>query len=286
MKKYVFVFLTVLFAACIQDDPVLKPPVLTISPDTTAYISVIKPVEFKIEGYANEDLVDFEISTSPFIDEFDTLFPSFTHNLSKEFKFNLTATNMPELGSDSIITVTFRLSDSYNTTIVERYLKVYNGYPEYIVASSSMWYKADSSFFYSFDYFNEFTFTQIQDYSFDLVALYDDDLGFILASPDAFYISQKLNELAYIYSSSNRRRTQLSRITTPYENITSKFLYELSVSEQYIDENGQNGVGVENLQVGDVLVFNHNDGRKGAIHITETDSLARKLSFDFKLQDL
>ncbi|MBN2663954.1 MAG: hypothetical protein JXR68_09925 [Bacteroidales bacterium] len=285
MKKYVFIFLSMIFAACVTTEPTLKPPLMKIFPDTIVGISVISPVSFTINGSANEDIVNFSVTTTPFIDEFDTIFPSFTHSFSKQFVFALTDANMPDLDADSTITVIFEVNDSYNKTVVERYMKVYNGYPLYSVDSTELCYMYDSTFFYSLDYFSDFTFSQIQNFIFDMVVLYDNNLGFVIASPDAFYISQKLNELAYIYNSSNRRHTSFSKISIGFNAVTAKYLYFLSVSEQYINENGGNGVGVDHLEVGDVIAFKHNNGKKGAILITQADPVTKKLAFTFKFQD-
>lgn len=284
MKKYVFIFLSMIFTACVTTEPTLKPPTLKISPDTITGISVISPTTFTINGNANEDIVDFSVTTMPYIDEFDTTFASFTHSFSKQLTFRLTDANMPELDADSIINVVFEISDMFSSTKVERYMKVYNGYPLYDIDSAKLCYMYDSAFFYSFDYFSEFTFSEIQNYIFDLVVLYDDNLGFIIASADAFYISQKLNELAYIYNSSNRRHTSLSKISIGFNDVTAKYLYFLSVSEQYINDNGGNGVGVDHLEVGDVIAFKHLNGKKGAILITEADPINKKLAFTFKFQ--
>ncbi len=283
MKKYVFIFLLIFMISC-DDNVDLIPPRLTISYDTTATLSVISPIIVTVSGYANEDLVSFKFITQPYLFEYDTVFPTYTHNFTKEIEIKITDKYLENLTSDSLMTLKFEIKDGFNTVTDEKHIRITNAYPLYELSFSKLCYKKDSAFFYSFDFKQSLDFQQISNSVFDIVGLYDDSLGFILASADAFYISQKLNELAYIYDSSHRRHTSLQKLNVDFNDVTAKYLYYLTVGEQSIDDNGGNGTGVNDLKVGDVVAFKMNGDVKGVIGITGEDVTNKRMTFTVKIQ--
>lgn len=285
MKKYLFIFLTIILVACENNLPEIDPPELSVSPDTIVNISTLNSAKFQITGFSSEDLITFSVSTTPYFENYDTIFPSFTHNIVKEIKFILSEVNMPVLTEDSLINVSFKLSDNFNTTEIKRTLRVVDDYPKLLVDSSYLVCLKDSSFFYSFQYLRPFNFIEISDFSFDLVALYDDDFGFVLASPDANFISQKLVEFTYFYNTTGKQHTSLSRVSLDFNDITPQFLQNMSPNEQFINDNGSNGVGVTLVHQGDVITYYDDNEKKGAILITEADINTKRLSFTFKYQN-
>ncbi len=282
MKKLVFIiFISLLYSCIDRQSP--EPPELTVLPDSMINISSINSVSYKVEAFANEDLVDFSVESDPNFLIFDSTFNAFTHYFDYNINVNIND-NLQGLSEDSIITLTFQIRDSYNTSTETRQLKVVNDYPEIKIDSGQMCYNKDSAFFYNFEYKTGYTFAEIEDYKFDLVLLYDDDLGYIFASPSAFYISQKLDEFNYQYNSSNRRNTKLAQINTIFDEITAKNLYNLNVSEEYINDNQGNGVGVNDLLTGSMLSFELDNGLKGILIITFINESAKKVYFKYKIQ--
>ena len=118
----------------------------------------------------------------------------------------------------------------------------------------------------------------------DLVVVYDNELGFILASPNAFFISQAMVDLNYNYSNSGKNHTSLTKFSTSMEQITPKFLYYMEVFDSYIDDNVGYGVGVANLLIGDMLAFETQDNRKGVLIITDLNYSTKSLTFFMKIQ--
>lgn len=282
MKKIYLFLITMLFFSCFEKQTILK-PTLVILPDTTVNISLISPVAFSLNGFSNEDLKNFKVETHPFIYKFDSIFPEYTHKLEYQLILTLpeVMNNLPE---DSIINVTFTLTDYFNITEINQQLKVIYGFPSFISDSVTLVFDNDTTMFFSFETGNVLSFNEIEDLNFDIVLVYDDDLGFILASPDAFYVSPKMVEILYYYTTTGKKHTALSSFLTSMDLIDAKFLYYMSVGDAYIDNNRANGVGVENLQVGDMLAIECSNGKKGVLEVYNINTETKSLSFFVKIQ--
>ncbi len=274
------------FASCLQrEEP--EAPILTITPDSTVEISSVTPVTYILDGFSNEDITELKIESTPYFFEYDTLFGIFNHTVSKKIKIQI-SDNIAGLGTDSIITITFYLSNNYKTTEEVRLLKVVDGYPDITTGTATLYFAFDSTMFYNFDYYTEVSFFQIDDVSPDIAMLYDYKYSgaweFIIASPDASVVEDEMYTLLYSYSAIGKRRTSISRLNTDYESIDPRALYFLSVSEEYINDNVGNGVSIAKVNVGDVFAFKLKNELKGVFRITEIDETTKKLSFEYKIQ--
>ncbi len=287
MKNFIknilnLLLITILFANC-EPEPKMEPPTLNITPQDTQEISSIFPVTFHINGFANEDLKSFNISTAPYFFEFDSIFGTFKHTLEMDITIELPEL-LPDLTSDSLISVTFELSDNYDKTTIIRILKVVDGFPPIITNSATLTYKHDSALFYSFDTETALTFEQITDRNFDLILLKDDTYGFVLASPSAALPANTLTDIGYTYSASNKNKTSMMNFNTNFDDVDNRFIYYLDVSNSYIDDNVGYGVGITNLEENDIIAFKTFSGKKGVMMITHIDSLTNSLSFSYKYQ--
>jgi len=282
MKKIYFILIITLFFSCFEKQTMYS-PTLTIEPDSIENISPINPVEYILDGYASEDLTYFKVETYPFIYKFDTVFPPYTHKLEYELVLSLPEflNNLPE---DSIINVTFTLADAFNKTEIQRQLRVIYGFPAFITDSVTLVYEKDSTMFFSFETGNVLNFDEIEDTNFDIVLVYDNVLGFILCSPDAFYVSPKMVELQHYYTITGKKHTAITLFSTSMNLVDAKFLYYMSVGDAYIDNNLANGVGVESLQVGDMLAIKCDNGKKGVLEIYEINTVTKSLSYFVKVQ--
>ncbi len=282
MKKLIFLIPILFIYSCIVKVPP-DPPTLTVRPDTNITISPISPVLFTVTGSGNEDLTGFSIETDPFFYESDTTFTTFIH----EFDYKITIRIpeiLPNLEDDSIVKITFKLKDYYNATKEDVYVKVLSGYPQYRADTAVLTFAEDTTMFYSTEYAMPMYFESYENLNIDLILLYDTDLGFVLASPDAFYASQKFASLGYSYNVASKNHTKIARFNTNMSLITPKFLYYMEIVEAYINDNSGSGVGEENLQIEDMLAFECDDGRKGVLQVTQINEATHSLTFFIKVQ--
>ncbi|MBN2893750.1 MAG: hypothetical protein JXL97_17910 [Bacteroidales bacterium] len=283
MKKIIFIIIVGLFVSCIQKIPP-DPPILTVKPDTNVIISPIDPVTFVINGYSAEDLTRFEIETTPFFYATDSVFKSFTHEYNFEATLNFPEI-LPGLTEDSIVTVTFHLFDGFNSTLKTVKMRVVSGYPIIRQDTATLVFGHDTTMFYASKYGEELYYISNEDLSIDFVLVYDNTLGFVIASPDAFYVSQKMVDLSYIYTTIGKNHTKITKFSTTIGSVTPKFLYYMTVSDAYINDNAGNGVGEEDLKIGDMLAFKCGDGRKGVLQVTDVNHATKSLTFFVKVQN-
>lgn len=282
MKNVMFILGLLLIFSCFPNQDII-PPDLTVSPSDTTEISSISPVTFNILGFGNEELSRFKISTVPFVYSEDTSFVALTNSIVLKSKISI-IDNIPELGEDSIITVTFKLIDKYNTTEIVRYLKVISGYGYVDEDSAKLLYGTDTNFFYSCSTKSSFSFSEITKTNIDLVFIYDATDGFVLASPNAFYISDKLNFIGLFYDATGRNQTKMNKFSTDFSQVDAKFLYYLTVSGSFINDNGGNGYGSSNLKANDVIAFETENLKKGMIKIISTSIPEKSITFKIKIQ--
>lgn len=282
MKNIFFLVLVSLFASCIVKVPP-DPPTLTVKPDTNVEISPISPVTFTIKGFGAEDLTKFEIETTPFFYKTDTVFQTFVHSYDFEPTLHIPEL-LPGLGEDSIVKVVFTLYDGFNAAQKTVNMKVVSGYPVISQDTAKLTYSKDTMYFYSTRYKEEMYYESQEDRELDFVLIYDETLGFVLASPSAFFVSTSLLDFGLTYNTSGKNHTRITRFTTPMGAVTPKFLYYMEVTDSFIDNNTGNGVGEENLEVGDMLAFETNDGRKGVLQVTSVNHNTKSLSFYMKIQ--
>ena len=285
MKKILFIIaLFFVFSCDIQTG--IIPPELSVSPnDDTLEISSISDVTFYVSGTADEDLTRFKIVTDPYVYGLDTLYPTFTHSMGVNAKISIPDV-LPELTDDSLITVTFNLSDAFNSIEIIKYLRVVSGYGFISQDSTKLTYGGrDSLMFYSQNNKTALKYDQITLTNFDMVFIYDDSYGFVLASPDAFFVANNLISLAISgYAASGRNKTKMNKFSTDYNLVDARFLYNLTVSQTFINDDGGNGDGISDVQKDDVIAFENESGLKGIIHITDTDIAKKSLSFEMKIQ--
>jgi hypothetical protein len=287
MKKLAITASILMFFLFSCKKPPMLPPSITVFPeDSIIQISPVKPDTFRIKAFSNEDLYKLEIYTNPNIYSLDSVFPTFTHSLDFSIIISV-GDQIQSLPEDSIIKLKFTLRDHYMFDTVVKYLKLVSGYGKISEDSAELSYGHDSAFFYSFESKVALTFNNIQKKKFDLIFIDDTSgsNGFILCSPDAFYPSNKLSEIAYNYNATDQNHTKINGFATDYSDIDAKFLYNLDISDGYINDNEGDGGGHAHLKKGDILAFQLASGRKGVLKVTKLDSAKLKIGFVYKIQD-
>ncbi len=285
MKKILFIASLFLLFSCLPKQQII-PPTISVSPaDSVLCISAITKVTYHIKGRGDEDLTAFKITTKPYIFYKDTTYGVFTHSMEYVATISI-PDNLPELGADSLIAVTFTLSDAFNDAKAVRYLRVVPGYGSVLTDSTTMCYNSDSAFFFSFENNRLYKYSEISatDTNFDLVMMYNSSDGFVFASPDAYYVSQKISDIGLSYSGSGRIKTIMNKSTIDFSDVDARFLYNLTVSGSYINDDGNLGNGVAGLKAGNVVAFETHAKKKGIIKITNIDANLKTLSFKYAIQ--
>ena len=281
MKKVLYSFTMLIFIfSCKTKEP--QPPVLEIQPiDSIVECSNVKPAFFKVSAFANEDLLSFSIETEPIIYRFDTSFRSFTHNYVDSF--SLAIPENVELDEDSIIIASFSISDHYNTITIVKYLKVVDAYPDLIQDTLTFYTpKVGKGFFDLVTH--SFLDTTADPGSFDLAYALNTDGSNILCSPNAPLLAEILTNRGISYSIENQRNTKINRSLVDYGAMDDRYIYYMTVTERYLYNTPSDGIGVEALTIGNTLIFEAQDGRKGAIKILNIHPADSAITIAIKYQ--
>lgn len=277
----ILVFCFFVLTSCIERIPP-APPTMTISPDTMVEISVLNYIKYNISVHSNEELVGFKLTSSPGIFHKDTSFAKFSHDLNFSFMLELPymTAGLPD---DSIVTLTMEVSDKYNKTSVTRQMRIIQGYPSYITRNiklemppNKLFYSfTEDSLFYINDDSNDFT---------EIAFYWDETFNHVLCSPDAKWLDDKLSS-SYPYDNTIMKHTKMQKLFSDWDDIDAKYLYELIVTDNFINGSPSLGVGVNNLQYHDVVGFELEDGRKGVIQIYQILKASNSISFNIKIQE-
>ncbi len=264
MKKLAYIFLAIIFlAGCKPKD--LVPPQLQITPeDSIIKCSNVKPAVMLITVNSDEDLISFHIETNPIIYRFDTTFPAFTHRYVDSF-----AIKIPEgieLPSDSIITASITASDPYNSTTVVKYLRVEDAYPDLVQDTITLYTPLEGQCFFDLAT-HQFLDTTAEAGTFDIAFVVGNDGAYTLASPDAPWLASTLDDQGITYSVDGQRITKLNRSLVDYDAMDDRYMYYMTVTERYLYNTPSYGIGVEALSMGNTIIFQAQDGRKGAIKV-------------------
>lgn len=282
--KYIFYFGigVFFFTSCIKDEPTI-PPTLVVTPDTIKYISALKTAEYYVVSESNDILDKFSVETVPDIFLIDSILPALSHNFNKKVRIRLTGAQQDSLVGQEI-TVIFKIKSHYSDNKVVKTLKVLDQYPKLIVDSGELYFSKDSSFFYSLENQTKLNYIQITDNNFDLVYTYQTNFTFSLCSPDASYVTQALFDFSLSYYNSSKKHTDIARTMVTENQISPSFVYNYSISPEYIGNQENLGVGATNLSAGTVLAFMTSNYKKGFIIIKSIDPSSKKLTFKYYIQ--
>ncbi len=278
-------FFILLIYSCI-DRIAPDPPVVEITPDSILEISPTNSAVFRIKVTSEEDLKSFVLDSRPNIFVIDSTFYGFVHETNIYLKLE-----MPEvvygLDADSLVTLFFSISDSQTKVKTEQYVKIVRGYTDILLDTIVMTSQTDGYLFYSATNSAIYTYVEGMDMSdIDFVFLYDEDRHFILCSPDAPIITDKLAEAEIEYVTENQNHTTMtSFLNTYWVNIDYKVIYNLIPVDEYIDGIPTLGVGIANLTNPNIIAFETHNNRKGVIQIMQTYKNDKQIKFVIKIQN-
>jgi len=90
-----------------------------------------------------------------------------------------------------------------------------------------------------------------------------------IASPDAYGLVFTYDLGGITYSIDDKNTTHICKVTSiqSLNEVTEDFLKDFVISDNFINDVSTNGIGVSNLQVGDFVAFETEDGYKGLFEI-------------------
>ena len=264
MKKLAYFFFAIIFVAGCKPKELI-PPQLEINPeDSIIECSNVKPAILHITATGQEDLISFNIETNPVVYRFDTTFPAFTHRFIDSFVIKIP--EGIELPSDSIITTSITVADPYNSTTIVKYLRVVDAYPDLIQDTIILQTpKLGKSFFDLATH--QLLDTTAEPGSFDLAFVVSNDGGYTITSPNAPWLASTLQDQGINYNAEQQRITKIARSLVDYDAMDDRYIYYMTVTERYLYNTPSYGIGVEGLITGTTIIFQAQDGRKGAIKV-------------------
>ena len=102
-----------------------------------------------------------------------------------------------------------------------------------------------------------------------------------VVSPDAQWIVDLYAANSITYNKTNKKNTKIQKYTGNWDTLDKEAINNLTITSSTVSGGGN---GVQNLTVGDVLVFQTADGRKGALKITSNAKVIKHMTVDIKYQ--
>jgi len=116
----------------------------------------------------------------------------------------------------------------------------------------------------------------------DLAFVWDETYGYSIVSPDAQWIADIFAEEGINYSVDDKQESKMQKHDSVWTYFDQQTINDMEIVTHTLQ--GGDGNGVQNLNEGDILVFETNDGRKGVMKINVVTKLEKYLSVDVKYQ--
>ncbi len=113
----------------------------------------------------------------------------------------------------------------------------------------------------------------------DLAFVYQHTYGYSICAPNADWIHDLYSYNGINYTTSNKKETKIQLYTGNWADLTLETIDSLTVITSTIAGGGN---GVQNLNEGDIVIFETEDGRKGALLVKTNVKITRRMTADFK----
>ncbi len=113
----------------------------------------------------------------------------------------------------------------------------------------------------------------------DLAFIFQASFGYCISSPDASWIHNIFYYNNLIYNLNNKKNTKIQKFNGKWNNITGDLLAKTKIIS---DTLALGGLGVQNIQVADVLLFETETGFKGALWVKKINKTTKNITVDFK----
>lgn len=101
-----------------------------------------------------------------------------------------------------------------------------------------------------------------------------------IVSPNNPWITQLFKANNITYNVAGRENTKIQRYTGNWDDLTEEKINALTVTT----ETANGGNGVNNLSAGDIIIYETQDGRKGALKVGANAKITKSMTADLKYQ--
>lgn len=129
---------------------------------------------------------------------------------------------------------------------------------------------------------NKITETNGNAQNADIAFIWHNTYGYALVSPDAQWISDIFNTQGIEYNNTQKHKTKIQLSDSSWKYFNDKNINNWNIKSQNLKE--KNGIGVQNLIPNNVIVFETQNGIKGAIQLKNTLKSEKYLLLDIKFQ--
>ncbi len=269
------------FSSCIDDTVKVaikvNPTTVTAAPgDAVHFVATLTP-----DVLNKGELGSFSIETA---DGTQLFTKEFTGSNTDSASFDYTIPADATVGED--ITLTFRATDGKSGTqsFTTATITVALGLPEILSAS------AIQSSYVSTTLSNTMTFVLGADACSttggtstegDLAFVYQNTYGYSVCSPNAGWIHDLYSYNGINYTTADKKETKIQLYTGNWADLTQEAINKLTVTTSSLTGGGN---GVQNLNEGDIVVFETADGRKGALLVKTNAKITKNMTADLMYQ--
>lgn len=279
---FISLFIILIISACIDTEPT-QPPALTVDPFENQEISTKKSVTYTITGSDQEDIVKFELKSTPAIFQFDTTFKARTHNI--KFTKKLILPSVIAIPDDSTIYLDFILKSTTLSTTESRVLRIIKSADPITQYTVDMSAQPGGNIYYSVALNN--SLSQLVATNFDRIDLgfvWTNDQGYVLCSPDAPYFASALVNSGLDYTVAGKNHTKFQAIDVDFSTVDAAYINEMTVKDSPIAANALYGSGVSQLYDNKTVAIQTQNGKKGVIKIISAAKYSNKIAFSLKIQ--
>lgn len=194
----------------------------------------------------------------------------------------------PDAIEGSIITLTFSVIDTKSGLETKEYcqITVELGYPTIFTANDIQANYISTSLDNNMIFNLEETEVTMEDGNFsdgELAFVWQNEYGYSIVSPNSSWITTLYGSQTpvIIYTTDDKQETQIMVYSGSWADLTQKDIDGLEITPESITGGG---IGVQKLAEGDIIVFETEDGRKGALLVKTNAKASKYLIADLKYQ--
>ncbi|MBN2892677.1 MAG: hypothetical protein JXL97_12485 [Bacteroidales bacterium] len=268
-----------LFTACNPETSVT----LNITPeeDVVAAPGDVVTFSFILTPATDGELGDFSITDA---DGNELFAATYSGNSSEEDSIQYTVPTDAVVGTDIVLTFTALDGKSGNQTTRTRGINVQSGIPEIVTATNIT--SDYSSTTLANNMMFDLTPTGVEleggDYADgELAFVWQTTYGYSVCSPDAGWIADLYSYNGITYSTSDKQTTKIMKYTGAWADLTQEAINALSITSETVTGGGN---GVQYLTAGDIIVYETEDGRKGALLVNTNSKIEKHMNADLMFQ--
>ena len=278
LGAFAFLAVGMLFTACNPDTTVtivLNQDSVTADPGDIVTFAVTLTPDAANKG----ELGDFSVSDSANF-SMDSTFSG-----SNSASFNVKYT-VPEDAANTTITLTFTAIDGksgYSTTESARII-VGSGLPEIVetkdVKATYVSTTLENNMMYVLGA-DGVTTANGSSTDGDLAFVWQNTYGYSICSPDAQWIHDLFAANGQNYTTSDKKNTKIMKYNGNWDDLNQETINALQITSETVSGGGN---GVQNLNEGDIVVYETADGRKGALKVNTNTKVTKYMTADLKYQ--